>query len=559
MSVELNPAISHLDTHSLCYKIYIHLYNSFFNAQDQKSDSHPWGVVEGDEVSIRLHNTAYNFAEAISGGITGEAGSEDGGILLDYLKKSGGDMSGMLRANYGLEAGTANHRILETYQDSREGVTSYGLRVYGNLEIGGNGLLLSGENVLSYAKASQTTTLSGKYIHFGTSSLESTGNFLIGENKEKGVYLSADQLSIHGQTVYHGGNANSQQIDWTMKDAIIHGCLSVQGEAVLSGNLSSLYGFKLGSGGKTALRIDKNCIVHLDTNLSFTTGCGIKVGEAPVLVRANATDIQLGAINGDVLLGSGYTHKLRLLTDLFDVDGDYALLSKYGAAYLPDGLVVRHNYGDELLSSYRRDSFDEGMIIHKRMRFGSGHEGFLYGKEYGLVFASCVIRNIVGEAPVTYNHETRFVYSASSSKLQPLNRLSNSLYIETDADFITLNKPVEGKEYIGIDGSYTRLMDRQLFFDSESCLLAINGGIKHVGDALFTANLSSEKFSSGFAGSGWAIFNNKTTGNVAATFDELTIRKKMRIYELEVQKLSATNGSLWVSDHCSGDSVQKLN
>ena len=32
----------------------------------------------------------------------------------------------------------------------------------------------------------------------------------------------------------------------------------------------------------------------------------------------------------------------------------------------------------------------------------------------------------------------------------------------------------------------------------------------------------------------------------------------MRIYEMEVQKMYTTNGSLWVSDSCSGDKVEKL-
>jgi len=48
------------------------------------------------------------------------------------------------------------------------------------------------------------------------------------------------------------------------------------------------------------------------------------------------------------------------------------------------------------------------------------------------------------------------------------------------------------------------------------------------------------------------------TGNISATFDDLTIRKKMRIYELEVQKQSVTNGSWWVSDACSGDLVEEI-
>ena len=45
-------------------------------------------------------------------------------------------------------------------------------------------------------------------------------------------------------------------------------------------------------------------------------------------------------------------------------------------------------------------------------------------------------------------------------------------------------------------------------------------------------------------------------GGLHATFDTLTIRKQMRVYELETQSRSVTNGSLWVSDSCSGDEVR---
>ena len=83
-------------------------------------------------------------------------------------------------------------------------------------------------------------------------------------------------------------------------------------------------------------------------------------------------------------------------------------------------------------------------------------------------------------------------------------------------------------------------------------------GIKHYGNSYYGGTLSSEFFSAGFAGSGWAIQANRTTGNVTATFDEVVARKKFRAYEFEVKKLSATNGSLWISDSCSGDSVEKI-
>ena len=48
------------------------------------------------------------------------------------------------------------------------------------------------------------------------------------------------------------------------------------------------------------------------------------------------------------------------------------------------------------------------------------------------------------------------------------------------------------------------------------------------------------------------------TGGVSATFDEVVARRKFRAYEFEVEKTSVTNGSFWISDSCSGDTVEKL-
>ena len=93
MSVQLHPDIETLDKESLCYSIYAQLYHNFFNAQQKKDDEHPYGIEEGDETSLRLKNTAYGFASAIAGAVAGEGGSGSGGLLLGYLKKSGGDMT----------------------------------------------------------------------------------------------------------------------------------------------------------------------------------------------------------------------------------------------------------------------------------------------------------------------------------------------------------------------------------------------------------------------------------------------------------------------------------
>ncbi len=552
MNVQLHPDIKDLDIESLCYSIYSQLYHSFFNAQDKKDDEHPWGITEGDETSVRLRNTAYGFAEAIAGTASGELSGGISGTLLDYLKKTGGDMTGMLRSNYGFEAGTENTRILETFQ--RDDV--FGVKITGNLELGENNLFIGGKQLLSYEKKTGTVILTGGHISFEDSFLKSNGVFIFGKDKETGVFISPETILLKGKNIYHEGNANLETVDWNMKNGSVSENLSVQGQTKLNGLLTACQGAELGFNGKPYISVE-NQKVSISTFLSFNTGYGIKINNIPVLLRVNETDIQLGAVGGELLIGSGQTAKTRLLSNISDIDGDYVLLSKYGAAYFTDSLTVRHSYGDMLLSSYRVDTSNEGMIIHKSLRFGTSHGAWFEGKENGIGFHSFV-EHISSEDRKVFYYETLFKYGISTSRYQPQNKISDSLFISTEADFFSFDKPIESKSFVGIDNSFTRLTDGSLFFTNEHYLLSATDGIKHYGNSYFLSDLSSEKFSSGFAGSGWAIIHNKTTGNIAATFDELTIRKKMRIYELEVQKISATNGSLWVSDNCSGDTVIKL-
>lgn len=56
-------------------------------------------------------------------------------------------------------------------------------------------------------------------------------------------------------------------------------------------------------------------------------------------------------------------------------------------------------------------------------------------------------------------------------------------------------------------------------------------------------SISSTSYASGFAGSGWKI---DAFGN--ATFDNLTVRKSLNVFELVINKISATNGALAITD-----------
>ena len=203
------------------------------------------------------------------------------------------------------------------------------------------------------------------------------------------------------------------------------------------------------------------------------------------------------------------------------------------------------------------DSTDEGVVIHKQLRFGTAIGPFL-GAENGGVILNAPFEYIRSGARCNEILQSSVHYGASTSLLAPKDRTVASLIIETAADSVLFDKPVEAKGRIGIAGTLTRLASGTLFFTDDIRLAASVGGIKHHGNAWFLGDVGSELFSSGFAGSGWAIQQNRTTGDTVATVDELTVRKRMRVYELEVQKTSVTNGSLWISHSCQGDSVEKI-
>ena len=66
--------------------------------------------------------------------------------------------------------------------------------------------------------------------------------------------------------------------------------------------------------------------------------------------------------------------------------------------------------------------------------------------------------------------------------------------------------------------------------------------------AFVQAAQSNATFASGFAGSGWRADYGVTTASKASIeCDDLTVRGRMRVYELLIQQIRATNGSVFVS------------
>ncbi len=67
---------------------------------------------------------------------------------------------------------------------------------------------------------------------------------------------------------------------------------------------------------------------------------------------------------------------------------------------------------------------------------------------------------------------------------------------------------------------------------------------------------SNAPFFSGFAGSGYRLdYGITEAGKASAEFDNLTVRGRMRVYELLIQQIRATNGSLFVSSSSKAETV----
>ena len=99
---------------------------------------------------------------------------------------------------------------------------------------------------------------------------------------------------------------------------------------------------------------------------------------------------------------------------------------------------------------------------------------------------------------------------------------------------------------------------QKLDASAHGCTVATyNGGIAAGSYILKSTGLRSSQFVSGFGGSGWEIggwdSNNPTTSKIEA--DNLTLRGTLSVYELLIQQIRATNGTVLISSCGKIDSI----
>lgn len=523
--------------------------------------------------TILMKNSAYMMANAIMSSVSG--GGSGGGSYVGFVSRSGDSMTGALGALYGFQAGSGNKLIFETTIDSSDKqvahihgyltVSEY-LTVNGQFNIGNDGIFFSNQQSIFYKDdalniASQDIKMTGKVAVDGALSV---GVISIGPN---GIFNDKNEY-------YHSGNSNNSTTDWDMRDAHVYGDLTVDGAQNYNGRLTALKGFDLGEDGQKLLYSYKDneesaAYIQLATDLALWSGYGIKFDNSYIIkVRGGSDNIVSFAAPGKIMNlgdsdGDTKTVHIALQTAIKNYNGDYSIVTQYGDGNFPNSFSAGcANSGPTVLQTYYTNANDCGFISKRNLRLGSASGPIINTGSLSddVVFDLPYVHVLVEGLPQTERIPFNISYKATTSLFRDQSKeWSASLNFNTDAEFFTFNKHVESESFSIISEKYkTRLIENTLFFDDGAFIEGLTDGLRFTGNAYYVNNVSSMRFASGFAGYGWAIAQDELVGGYSATFDELTIRKKARFYELEVQKHSVTNGALWVSDSCSGDLVEEI-
>ncbi len=527
------------------------LYESFYASIKSSQGDALEGLPEQDQIVInnKIKNAAYNLASPIANCIGTSEPSEP--QLGTFVKKTGDNMSGRLGTLFGFQAGEDGKIFLQTKKDMEGSITKdQYISIEEKLKIDSHNLFIDNKILFNhFSRDSDKKEIleidGGNIVDFKESNIQITGTL-----NANSLSVSNDSFTYSSHTIYHAGNSNKEDVDWTMKNSDIAGSLVVNGNSTLKGLLTSLQKVELGAKNNVILSIKDDGDLEVNGNIKLGKPYKIKVGEIDILGCLSDKDIQLSSIGGSLILGSGdkNTTDIRLWNTLTTYAGDHNLIDKFGNASFMNTFEAGYGFGNKLLSTA-----ESSVVIHEKLRFGDDTGPFISADTYGIGLEAKYTR---GEYSAT--HRTTINIGRSTSIYQDQSRNSESVFVSSTADFFTFNNPIEAKDFIGITESTTRLSDNTLFFTDNNRLVNIPDGIKHFGNSYFINNLSSERFSTGFAGEGWAIRKKLDTGNVELTVDEAVIRKKMRVYELEIQKISVVNGSLWISDSCSADKVTTI-
>lgn len=558
---KLNFNEEDLDQESSLYLLYKRLYHGMASAnevdspdfsvppltEDGEIDTEAINKEMAEYTTILMKNSAYMWSDSIVG-ILGE------GI------EGGGSITGKFDALFGFKAGYDGSAIFETTHYDNLPVAY----IYGRLDISNEGISLKDRGIIYHAD---------EMLNFSYDKMNFIGDIYANENLYfDTLKINKDGIFFGDKEFYHSGNSNTKDFDWSMKNALIYGDMTVNGKVVFEKELSALNGFKMGVNGERLLYSnvteDGKASLLLASDLSLLESYGIKVGDTYIIKARNNTNdiISFCAPGKTINLGDSVddveTLAIALQTGISNHNSAYTMVSKDGDGYFPNSFRAGcGNAAPDVLQTYYKSGSDCGIIALKKLRIGDSTGPALCSDDVNQrTVLTMPYIHMEGELPVNEQIGTELYYSQTTSLFKDQSQAwSASLNFDTTAEFFTFNKPVESNSFSIISEQYkTRLIENALFFNDNIFLEGIADGIRYSGNSYFSGTLSSFDFSSGFLGYGWLIGEDKLYGGVQAVFDSLTVRKKMRVYEMEVQKSYTTNGALWVSDSCSGDLVEEI-
>lgn len=144
--------------------------------------------------------------------------------------------------------------------------------------------------------------------------------------------------------------------------------------------------------------------------------------------------------------------------------------------------------------------------------------------------------------PLEFISDKENLIISNSKLIKNLN--SNYLNGYTDSDFAKKHKDEKIYGDWDIEGKWD--------FNNK---VVFNDNIRSHKDYITDGSLSSPEFASGFSGYGWRLDASTNT----FTIDYLVVRKMMMVYEMVINKIMATNGSLWVSNSSKIEKIHQVN
>lgn len=590
-AAQLNFDEAALDKTSGLYDLYSRFYQGMRTANQVDAPDYTTdppltsqGAVDEAEIAIQLaaysdilmKNSAYMMANAIMSTVSGDGSGGTAGV--GFLSRNGDSMVGKLMVLYGFEAGAQNTKIFDVYHN--DVLDNNFAQVYGSLTVDEDETITGKLNLSNsgvFFGSTQTIYIDdSNALILERDNISLKGTVTVDGTVKLGTLtISSEKITKDTYEYYHQGNINVSTVDFVAKDGHFYGNMQINGTVTVEGAASLLYGFQFGEFGHCLLysvqddTVNEVASVHLNSDLYIDNSGSIKFNGKAIINVVNGTPsvvsfsapgmvMHLGDSDGDAA-----TTKILLKSDLYNYSGDYHMISANGDGNFPNSLSAGcGNSGPTVMQTYYTDANNCGVAFQRNIRLGSETGPAIATNQdtKDTLILTLPYITVDDEVSVTHQIEATAKYIQTTSLFRDLSQAwSATLQLSTEAEFFRFSEPVEVSSISIISNQYkTRLIENALMFADSIFLEGVADGILHQGNTYFTGSLSSVRFASGFAGYGWAINSSELYGGIAATFDELTVRKKMRVYELEVQKINVTNGSLWVSDACSGDIVEEI-